>query len=155
MFAFFIIFCFIRSKSKSVLKGEQLQLPAADVWGFIPLGEIFRGGGLNTQTNAGDEKKGSLLPPEPSSPLSFLPATSGVFSWPRCRSCSVLEQRTRRHMLSAGSAAVLAMPPGRSCRGRALAPPPPSICTELCALVDRRRGVGLDSAGLYDFPRHL
>lgn len=60
-----------------------------------------------------------------------------------------------RHMLSAGSAAVLALPLGRPCGDRALTPPPRSICTKLCAFVHRGRGVWLDSAGLYDCPHHL
>lgn len=120
--------------------------------GLSPLGR-FSWVCLNKQTNPWDERIGAYFP-QPSSPLSFLPATSGIFSWPRWL-FSVLKQRNRRHMLSAGSAAVLVLLPGRPCRGRALAPPPHSICTRLCAFVHHGRGAWLDSAGLYDFPHHL
>lgn len=99
-------------------------------------------------------KRNGVFFPQPSSPLSLLPAASGVFSW-LWWLFSVLEQGTRWHMLSAGSAAVLALLPGRPCRGRALTPPPHSICTQLGAFILHGRGVRLDSAGLYDFPQHL
>lgn len=67
MFACFVIFFFICSKRKPELKGEQLQLSAADARRLIPLGKIslcsFK------QANPWDAKKWNWVPPAQQPPL--------------------------------------------------------------------------------------
>lgn len=76
MFAFFVIFFFICSKSESVLKGEQLQLSAADARGSSPLGR-FPCVCLNKQI-PGMQRNGVGFP-QPSSPRCFLLAKRVCF----------------------------------------------------------------------------
>lgn len=83
------------------------------------------------------KRAGGACFPQPHSHHRLPPASAGVSPrpWPLC-----VQQTKQQHMLSAGSAAVLAVLHGHSLQGRALAPPPRAGWTKPCAVGHPKRG---------------